>query len=651
MNYRFDLHQGIFHWLNGDYESACPLLLSGVDSFGQINPGSFMLRGLQPGQNFLGTIADGLNGGERVIAGLRDSFWEVPLPHNSYHIGWMHPLLIVLFTLTDANWLMRRDAGGYLALVQLDDLYLAALTPAGRRVMHHNRNAPIFEYAIGRALAWEVNAAATIAEHMTSPLLKDIFGSVHPEQYPVQHVMPREYEAAQRLRTGVHIDYIQEHMTRIAQQGKTTAEELLCAKRSALLNLLEKSLYNQICLDPELEETIRAWPSATAAQIVAALKANEALVLTSSYEDSFIFFVFHDTGLVHCFSTDKSGRGTYDKNVAAKLDESGLGMFYLIYAAPANAVSSLLDCLGVTFTGLSSSSLKNTLFGADYTIEAHKRWELAVGEFAKLKAARQHIPSSAHHDGDGDHNLGAELERFDNVFWVTTFPLNIAPMHILSRQKFGCYVPSGSLLVAVRSMQQVRSKTNRALLYSDPLSNLPRSAEEGLVVEQTLISNGIEVVHLEKHEATRRYFIDNICNFDLFHYSGHGCGQSENGSGTCLEFADGMLTLADLINAKPFLRFAFLNNCYSGQQKGAPYGELTGAANLFLTTGTVSVFAPTVPILDEMAFQISCRFYDHMSSGKTVRDIVQQLMEEMEAFHPNPQMIYRLYGLPETIIV
>ena len=128
----------------------------------------------------------------------------------------MFPLLYILLEVTAANWRLQRNSRGYLAMVDLDELYSAALGPADRRTAHRRMSAALFEQALGRALAWDIEAAATITEHITSPLAEDILGSLYPDQYPIRHSMPDAYKAARTMDISAHLDTCRGRVQRAA---------------------------------------------------------------------------------------------------------------------------------------------------------------------------------------------------------------------------------------------------------------------------------------------------------------------------------------------------------------------------------------------------------------------------------------------------
>lgn len=85
------------------------------------------------------------------------------------------------------------------------------------------------------------------------------------------------------------------------------------------------------------------------------------------------------------------------------------------------------------------------------------------------------------------------------------------------------------------------------------------------------------------------------------------------------------------------------------QQKGAPYGELTGAANLFLAAGTATVLSPIVPVRDDAAYQVCRCFYEQLRQDVSLGLATRRLFEGAEAFQLGARLVYRLYGLPDLL--
>jgi hypothetical protein len=166
-------------------------------------------------------------------------------------------------------------------------------------------------------------------------------------------------------------------------------------------------------------------------------------------------------------------------------------------------------------------------------------------------------------------------------------------------------------------------------------------------VSGRLVRLGVEVVHRELGGATREFLIHHLASFDLFHYCGHGYTQGADGLGEVLRLADGPLRVADVLRARPRLLFAFVNACSAGQQKAAPYGELTGAANLLLASGVGAVLAPLVPVQDRLGFAVSEFVYDRLAEGMPLGEMFSRLIGHRARFDRWPDMIYRLHGLPE----
>ncbi|MFX0116119.1 MAG: hypothetical protein ACFFB3_16330, partial [Candidatus Hodarchaeota archaeon] len=308
MEYIIELKRGINAWTAEDYKTACSSFMRGLELFTDIRPTEFFLAGVTPGTNFLGTICDGLNEGKKLWDRFYPDISKQIFPVGGYHIGWMAFLLAILLEITSANWILTQNAKGYSAMVNLDELYLAALRSAERRSIHRVKTAPIFEYALGRALYFDSEAGVFIAEHMTSPISRELLGSLYPNAYPIKHEFRKEYEHAKKMSISESIDKNQEIMKEAVgtKDDVGKLKEWLANESKSFLGYAENAsfrdfIYQTITMEPDIGRKISSVPQASVQAIRKSLKANEALILINTYEDSVIFLVISAKQKSRCY--------------------------------------------------------------------------------------------------------------------------------------------------------------------------------------------------------------------------------------------------------------------------------------------------------------------------------------------------------------
>jgi hypothetical protein len=645
VNYQSNLNNGILKWLKQDYKVACTELLTGLSRFTSLSPLEFFAAGTTPAKNLLGTIGDSLHEGMKLWERFEELATQKLFPAGSYHIGWMAMLQAIMLHITDSNWILTRNAHGYGALRRLDALYQSGLRPAARRTLHRKIIAPVFEQAIGRSLAWDVDVGATLAEYQNSPIARDIFGSLYPEIWA--EICPdQEFRLwAQRLPVTQFIEKAHQDINQSGEIQKTvkTEETFSISSDGLVRNLslptgLDHFLYNQLVLESEVANKVNAQPQMSIKDLRKFLKPGEALILTAAYEDTFLFFVVSRNKKIYCYKISSFGSIQTDAlgllSSSSSAGDIGKSLVVNLYSAVNKAVTPMLHRMELTLASepLTHPSRKDALDSL-----------LALGEAEPIPIC----PSSP-------ANFLEAVRRYKTIFWVCSFPLSGAPLHLLMNQvgtgNACSYMPCGSLLGGLRKRHRGNLHSGRALIYSDPTSDLSGCRLEGEWVASFLESNGFEVVHRSGKLATRRFLIEHLHEFSLFHYAGHGIGHEDRYLRELFPLADGTLSSSDLVLARASLTIAFLNACWSGRQRTAPYGEQTGHAGLFLCTGTATVYGPNVPVQDNLAFDTSRRWYELLAEGKSAGEAAWCIHQDAGLHEQEVNLMYRLYGLPESAL-
>lgn len=645
MNYRIDLHHGILKWLEEDYQAACTELLTGISRFTSLSPLEFLAAGTTPAKNLLGTIVDSLHESRALWERFEELATRELFPLGSYHVGWMVMLQTILLHITVSNWILTKNAQGYAALRRLDELYQSGLRPATRRTLHRKLMAPVFERAIGRSLAWDVEVGATLAEHQSSPISRDIFGTLYPEIW-AETCPDSEFRSwAQRLPITQFIEKAHQDINQIEEIQRTVRSEEIFSigsdgmvRNRSLPADLDRFLYNQLVLESEVAGKVNAQPQMSIEGLRQFLKLGEALILTAAYEDVFLFFVVSQDEPIHCYQLSSFGGMHTDTlgllSSSQSAGDQGKGLVVNLYSAVNQAVTPFMHRLGLT---LASEPL------------THPSREEALGRLLVLGEAAP-IPICPLSPA----TFLEAVRRYQTVFWICSFPLSGAPLHLLMSDvgtgNVCSYMPCGSLLGGLRKLHRSRSHSGRALVYSDPTSDLPGCHLEGEWVASFLESNGFEVVHRSRKAATGRFLIEHLHEFSWFHYAGHGTGHEGRYLREVLHLADGPLLSSDLARARASLTLAFLNACWSGRQRTAPYGEQTGHAGLFLCTGTATVYGPNVPVQDDLAFETSRRWYEFLAEDKNAGEAAWYIHQDASLREQDVNLMYRFYGLPESAL-
>src|SRR4051794_14112692 len=136
---------------------------------------------------------------------------------------------------------------------------------------------------------------------------------------------------------------------------------------------------------------------------------------------------------------------------------------------------------------------------------------------------------------------------------------------------------------------------------------------------------------------------------DVIHFAVHGSyGTNEAADGLILvdgETLDPIVVLGTPLHGHPFV---FLNACQVAQGDQL-FGDQAGLAAAFLSAGASAVIAPLWSIDDELARQISARFYERALKGDPPAEIMRS---ERAAFLDDPKtvsstyMAYQYFGHP-----
>jgi len=115
--------------------------------------------------------------------------------------------------------------------------------------------------------------------------------------------------------------------------------------------------------------------------------------------------------------------------------------------------------------------------------------------------------------------------------------------------------------------------------------------------------------------ATAKAVMAALDGADLAHVAAHGRFRPDNALFSCLDLADGPLTVYDLETLRQAPATIVLSACDSGLSEVCPGDELMGLAAALFTLGTRCLIAAVVPVADRFARVLMIELHDALRSG------------------------------------
>lgn len=164
-----------------------------------------------------------------------------------------------------------------------------------------------------------------------------------------------------------------------------------------------------------------------------------------------------------------------------------------------------------------------------------------------------------------------------------------------------------------RPETEPRPVRRMALLVGDPAGDLPESAREARLVAERLRER-YQPKLLVGPSASRSAVFDLLGQAALFHYAGHGRFGGPDGRDSGLALAgDTALTSGDILALARAPHAVVLSACEAGGAGPAP-GAI-GVAHAFLLAGAEVVVAPSRPVRDDLAAELTAHFYGEGAPG------------------------------------
>lgn len=116
----------------------------------------------------------------------------------------------------------------------------------------------------------------------------------------------------------------------------------------------------------------------------------------------------------------------------------------------------------------------------------------------------------------------------------------------------------------------------------------------------------------------------------LAHIAAHGTFRADNPLFSCLQLADGPLTVYDLEGLRQAPAVLVLSACDSGLAGVQPGDELMGLASVLLALGTRTLIASTGPVPDEQTATVMAGFHRRLKSGRPPSDSLADALLELD---------------------
>ncbi len=165
----------------------------------------------------------------------------------------------------------------------------------------------------------------------------------------------------------------------------------------------------------------------------------------------------------------------------------------------------------------------------------------------------------------------------------------------------------------------------RALIVSNPTSDLPAAEQEGIEVAKLLTEAGLEVHHWTGSSLSKKDFLIELPGYDIVHYAGHASYNAKNPDESSLHLYDGEVQAFEIgrFLASQAPPVVFLNACWSAEEFRNPdlsSSMARGLGRTFLFAGSAAFLGYIVPVPDSTATRLACEFYRNIVSGQTIAE-------------------------------
>ena len=206
--------------------------------------------------------------------------------------------------------------------------------------------------------------------------------------------------------------------------------------------------------------------------------------------------------------------------------------------------------------------------------------------------------------------MAAELDDHP-VIIVPTAPLHAAPWSTLPSlaSRPVCVAPSAAVWLASSSAPERSGSEFRVVLVAGP--DLPHAAREVAAIARRHPA----AIRLTGRRATSDAVSRAVDGADLAHVAAHGRFRSDNPLFSCVQLADGPVTVYDMENLAHPPRTLVLSACDSGVSDVHPGDEVMGFVASVLAMGTRNVVASICPVPDDATRRLMLAFHRGMAKG------------------------------------
>ena len=182
---------------------------------------------------------------------------------------------------------------------------------------------------------------------------------------------------------------------------------------------------------------------------------------------------------------------------------------------------------------------------------------------------------------------------------------------MLLRNRFRTAVlPSATFLPHCVSIERPPLEPGSALVLGNPTGDLDGAEDEARAVAATL---GVDP--LLQHEATCSAFLEGAAGCSVVHVACHGTYNADDPLLSGLEFADGLVTVEDIMGSTLDASLVVLSGCVTGLAMRHPGDELVGLARAAVSAGAPTVATTLWNTDDSSSERFWTGFYRHLAVG------------------------------------
>ena len=206
--------------------------------------------------------------------------------------------------------------------------------------------------------------------------------------------------------------------------------------------------------------------------------------------------------------------------------------------------------------------------------------------------------------------LAADVDGHPVVI-VPTAPLHAAPWSTLPSLagRPVCVAPSAAVWLASSSAPETHGGDFRVVLVAGP--DLAYATREVAAIARRHPA----AIRLTGRRATSEAVARAVDGADLAHVAAHGRFRADNPLFSCVQLADGPVTVYDMENLEHPPRTLVLSACDSGVSDVHPGDEVMGFVASVLAMGTRSVVASICPVPDDATRRLMLAFHSGIAKG------------------------------------